>query len=1633
MSLYEQYKSVENPDLDPLQEQEDDAKKKEDKDAGEDHKEELQVEKPSEQEEVPEGLEKVMIEEIKDWATELLTAAVPIANRNGKTILEAMSWIYSRYRSLHVPVHRVHTDRAREFTSKEVKRWMEARDINHTFTEGDSGEANGRAERELGILKALTRAQLVASGEKRELWPLALRHAAELRHRHQLRRLGVETPPLIPFGTIGYARRKRWERGEKGEAGLLAPMRKAKILGPAATMSLTSKGYYCRIEDSGHFIFSTAVLVPKPKSQSAFDHVHAEVQDRNPEGFEAVRDRVEARQDAGLQWLADREQEMEHHEEMSPAPFPEDQTLLPEPGNSDQPSSLPQDQALQQLEQLHTLSDEELSPSEWGEPPEEFFVHGFEADLTEEYNRLFPEDGSDPLPVRRRLWGKQTVPARLQVLNLAGGECCHDFEVNFTCEGCGLLQRRRGQRAGQGLHEGEECALRRCKFCEEPQILEENEEVEEEDWGELKVQQHWALSNLINAEIALLDGSQRDHQIWMKTVAVLQEDKEKLEGEILAQRPAEEEVLQGRTVSNQEIRDNFEDWRKPIEKELETLMGNGAIVPITKAQRDSMIQEHGTQMECIPSKIVAVIKAGGRYKARLVACGNYAVTDHITQEEKTASGADIVSLRTMIRLAAHRGWSCSSLDIKGAFLLAPRRKRNLTVLTPPKILKDKGVIPEGLLWQVDKAVYGLVESPADWGSYRDEELPLMRWKIEGETYQLKMSGEANVWKILREGDETETPQGYLATYVDDMLMVGPSPLLHGLMDVISQKWECSSKEFVEEGKDLRFCGMDIRKTSRGFDLHQSSYILDLLNRREIDKKSDFPMGKVEDLDEECPTKVDPQKLREAQQLSGELIWIATRTRMDVAYAVGAMSRRLHKDPEGALKIGQQVLEYLNQFPTLGLSYTPCEVTELDQSQVPRDINTIEIFADVSFAPGSESYRSVQGIVTALGGQVIQWHTGRQPLIATSTAEGELLSYQEAQIMGAGVEELLLEMGMRPVVIMYGDNKAAISLATLEAGSWRTRHLRIRAGKLRQTLKIGTAPGRQPWQLRHMPGTELVADGLTKALGRQAFLDFVSKTKMSESKGTVIKYLQVRGKERKTGDLLFNDREDKLDYKQMIMLAVAGLLLIVAGEVHLAAILLVLLKCLQRVKKEHLGQREMRTLPQAEPPIYPQVDLKAMRVGEPVPPLRREIEDLSDNVLRLIEFCPSGQDKWLPIQPGRWLMRSHGKHRQRCFHPLHRGCPVDSTQLEPTRFTVIFHGDGTALTRRTILRDEWNATPVPISYGEWKGYTIFKIKEEEETEEAPTRGYGGRNPAGSTATQRGRAAVPPQARSVNRPAGFQRVTTEMQQVAQGRLVPPEVLQEPLPPRPTQVRDVRPADRPSRAQASTDPPVAIQHDGSLQVRGAATYPNLVDRVASAVYVDPQDLVDSLLVSRDFVPTEIDEDDEGFELVSSSSPPKLRSLRLEPAEMTDEEDSSSSTSGTSSRLTSMSRSSSPMDLEQELSPFGPVDPPEGQRGVWDEISQVQPKSAPAASKAGPLALQPLRVSDGAFALQPEQVRVKAAPPVASVRGFPPVFTVFPPVALRTVVPVTSVIVHPSPKACAICKAKAPVPPRNTFETGP
>ena len=151
---------------------------------------------------------------------------------------------------------------------------------------------------------------------------------------------------------------------------------------------------------------------------------------------------------------------------------------------------------------------------------------------------------------------------------------------------------------------------------------------------------------------------------------------------------------------------------------------------------------------------------------------------------------------------------------------------------------------------------------------------------------------------------------------------------------------------------------------------------------------------------------------------------------------------------------------------------------------------LEVFADIAYSTGS-GYKSIQGLVICFGGSPIAWQSSSQPFVTHSTAEAELVSYCEALTAGRATEALICTGENKLERVIYGDNAAAISLAYGNSNtSWRTRHLRVRSNILKEALEDNNSYPGGSWQLHHLKGTELVADGMTKPLARQSFAGFI---------------------------------------------------------------------------------------------------------------------------------------------------------------------------------------------------------------------------------------------------------------------------------------------------------------------------------------------------------------------------------------------------------------------------------------------------------------------------------------------------------------------------------------------------------------
>ncbi|MCV6576190.1 MAG: hypothetical protein OIF58_10695, partial [Cohaesibacter sp.] len=183
-----------------------------------------------------------------------------------------------------------------------------------------------------------------------------------------------------------------------------------------------------------------------------------------------------------------------------------------------------------------------------------------------------------------------------------------------------------------------------------------------------------------------------------------------------------EEVLTNQSVSVDEVRRNLDLWRPALMSEYNSLKELGAICPVSSAEVEALHEKF--IVETLPTLLVAVRKPS-KLKARVVACGNFAQPwkeESFGQSSNSAGGVDTITVRALASIASDRGLSLLTADIKTAFLQAPRRPTpgRVTVLTPPSILREAQCLEmKDEVWVVEKAMYGLAESPKDWGDFRN--------------------------------------------------------------------------------------------------------------------------------------------------------------------------------------------------------------------------------------------------------------------------------------------------------------------------------------------------------------------------------------------------------------------------------------------------------------------------------------------------------------------------------------------------------------------------------------------------------------------------------------------------------------------------------------------------------------------------------------------------------------------------------------------------------------------------------------------------------------------------------------------------------------------------------------------------
>ena len=241
-------------------------------------------------------------------------------------------------------------------------------------------------------------------------------------------------------------------------------------------------------------------------------------------------------------------------------------------------------------------------------------------------------------------------------------------------------------------------------------------------------------------------------------------------------------MLQTRIVSNAQVMAEWDLWKPSTEAEVGGLIREKEALETSTQAKLDQLQASGHKVTLIPSKVIYSLKAPcGRRKCRLVACGNFlGASEDNRHEHKRAvytASIGIESLRTGLSYSTRRRHTILTVDIKAAFLnaqLLPRDRQQAeavagasasgdtgpsvastgeadsetVALIPPRMLITKGFFSPSARLVVQKAVYGLDQSPRDWAFMRDSQFPQMIVRCEGHNYKFYQSfAEDNMWLI----------------------------------------------------------------------------------------------------------------------------------------------------------------------------------------------------------------------------------------------------------------------------------------------------------------------------------------------------------------------------------------------------------------------------------------------------------------------------------------------------------------------------------------------------------------------------------------------------------------------------------------------------------------------------------------------------------------------------------------------------------------------------------------------------------------------------------------------------------------------------------------------------------------------
>ena len=415
----------------------------------------------------------------------------------------------------------------------------------------------------------------------------------------------------------------------------------------------------------------------------------------------------------------------------------------------------------------------------------------------------------------------------------------------------------------------------------------------------------------------------------------------------------------------------------------------------------------------------------------------------------------------VLNIILERGYAWQVMDVESAYLNSdfdePMYMRleagvaELMVEMDPEV--KRFVEPRGtIVVKINKALYGLQESAKLWYDTLHkalERIGLHRSNYDHALFYQEVEGELII----------------VIVYVDDMLLAGPESECQRVGSELKELFTINATQMSPTQFDYVGIRVEYDGTDQAFNIRQPGMVNKIVDG--CNEVAEVPC------DVNLFVETDETPIEEKTAYRSKLMEMnyLSKTRPDIKVALGYLATKMEAPTAGDEKKLQRLKMYINGTKDYRMRIKP--------------IGAIQAYAsaDASFGPFADG-KSNTGMVLTVGtpNAPVLAKSAKQKSVANSSTAAELIAFSSTIEEVLWMTELLNELGFaQDTVDIEQDNNSTMRLVEKGPSSaGRTKWLNIKHFWVSEHLASGQV------RLKYVPSLEMLADGLTKPLGKKAF-------------------------------------------------------------------------------------------------------------------------------------------------------------------------------------------------------------------------------------------------------------------------------------------------------------------------------------------------------------------------------------------------------------------------------------------------------------------------------------------------------------------------------------------------------------------